>query len=432
MNGTHETIDAAVVGAGLAGLAAATYLARADRAVVVLERSSHAGGRAITNDLGGYKRNLGPHALYRKGAAAAVLDELGVPYQGKVPPLNGLAVHNGVLEPISSSPVWFLVTRLLSPGAKLEAVRLLLGVRRLQPEAVRGLSVAEWLEREARHDSVRTLLGALVRVATYAADHERLSADVAVTQLQLAQRGVLYLDGGWQTLVDGLRAAAEAAGARIETGAPVTRVESDVAGCTVHLQGGRALRAASAIVATEPPVAARLIDSPALREAASAAVPVRAACLDAGLASLPEPRQTFALGLDEPTYLSVHSRTAKLAPEGGATIHVAKYLPTEERAGDERELEGLLDLTQPGWRDAVAQRRFLPTMNVVQAMPTAPRGLAGRPGLAIDGAPNVYVAGDWVGPEGWLADAALASARRAAELALEAPRAAVGAPTTAG
>jgi hypothetical protein len=61
-------------------------------------------------------------------------------------------------------------------------------------------------------------------------------------------------------------------------------------------------------------------------------VPVRAACLDVGLARLPEPRRTFALGLDEPTYLSVHSKTAKLAPEGAAAIHVAKYLSTEERA----------------------------------------------------------------------------------------------------
>ena len=37
-------------------------------------------------------------------------------------------------------------------------------------------------------------------------------------------------------------------------------------------------------------------------------------------------------------------------------------------------------------------------------------------GGGIDG---LYLAGDWVGPEGFLVDASVASARRAAELALE-------------
>ena len=52
-------------------------------------------------------------------------------------------------------------------------------------------------------------------------------------------------------------------------------------------------------------------------------------------------------------------------------IHVAKYLGgagSDPRA-DERELEALLDLIQPGWRDAVSKRRFLPDMLVANARP---------------------------------------------------------------
>ena len=51
---------------------------------------------------------------------------------------------------------------------------------------------------------------------------------------------------------------------------------------------------------------------------------------------------TFSLGIDRPLYLSVHSATARLAPEGGALIQVAKYLPpnhSESLAEDRRELE---------------------------------------------------------------------------------------------
>ena len=78
-----------------------------------------------------------------------------------------------------------------------------------------------------------------------------------------------------------------------------------------------------------------------------------------------------------------------------------------------------MDLVQPGWRDVVAQRRFLPNMLVANALPTAASGgTAGRPGPCVPGADNLYVVGDWVGADGMLADASLASAKAAAELIL--------------
>jgi phytoene dehydrogenase-like protein len=135
---------------------------------------------------------------------------------------------------------------------------------------------------------------------------------------------------------------------------------------------------------------------------------------------LPIPKAKFALGVDRPLYFSVHSATAKLAPEGGALIQTAKYLPPEHRdsAEDiERELEGLLDLVQPGWRDAVIYRRFLPDMIVMNALPLASLGgTRGRPGPEVPDVKGLFIAGDWVGGEGLLVDASLASARESAEL----------------
>jgi phytoene dehydrogenase-like protein len=146
---------------------------------------------------------------------------------------------------------------------------------------------------------------------------------------------------------------------------------------------------------------------------------VRAACLDLALASLPDPRATFALGMDRPLYLSVHSAAARLAPEGGALVHAARYLDPSEPEDAERdrgEIERVLDLVQPGWREQVVHKRFLPHLVVTHGLVTAARGAtAGRPGPEVPGTRGLYVAGDWVGPEGQLADASLASARRAAE-----------------
>ena len=57
-------------------------------------------------------------------------------------------------------------------------------------------------------------------------------------------------------------------------------------------------------------------------------------------------------------------------------------------------------------------------MVVTGAIPTAANGgLAGRPGAEVPGLPGAFVAGDWVGPVGMLADAALASGAHAGRLA---------------
>jgi hypothetical protein len=89
------------------------------------------------------------------------------------------------------------------------------------------------------------------------------------------------------------------------------------------------------------------------------------------------PRARFALGIDAPLYLSVHSAMTRLAPAEMATVQVAKYLPAGGETDpheDERELEALLDIVQPGWREVVVTRRYLPRLVVTNAPVTAAMG----------------------------------------------------------
>ncbi|MGH3297025.1 MAG: phytoene desaturase family protein [Trebonia sp.] len=60
---TGSTDDVVVVGAGLAGLAAALHLAGRDRAVTVVEREAVPGGRAGRLDRAGYRMDTGPTVL---------------------------------------------------------------------------------------------------------------------------------------------------------------------------------------------------------------------------------------------------------------------------------------------------------------------------------------------------------------------------------
>ena len=100
-----------------------------------------------------------------------------------------------------------------------------------------------------------------------------------------------------------------------------------------------------------------------------------------------------------------------------------KYLdssiPSDPEA-DREELEKLMDLIQPGWRKVVVKERFLPNMVVYNALVSASQGgIYGRPDVKVPGTENLYIVGDWVGPEGLLADASLSSAKRAAEKILK-------------
>ncbi len=103
-------------------------------------------------------------------------------------------------------------------------------------------------------------------------------------------------------------------------------------------------------------------------------------------------------------------------------LHVLKYLGADTSApaaAVEAELEQFLDRIQPGWRDLTVERRFLPRMTVAHSLPSASEnGLAGRPTATLRERPHVFLASDWVGPDGLLADASAASAVSASALVL--------------
>lgn len=426
MHSPEDHDDVLVIGGGVAGLAAAALIARNGSSVRLFEQSHALGGRAQTKKQDGFFLNLGPHALYRGGRGIEVLRELGVEPRGKVPSVSGaFAVKDGVKHTFPAGAVSLLTTSLFGLSAKLEAARFLASIGKIDADRLMSLTAREWLDQTLTHDEVKEFVLAAFRVATYTNAPDLMSAGAAIDQVKKAfATSVLYLDGGWQTLVDGLREAALSAGVIIETQTRVDVVTRDASGAVagVRLGDGRLMQASTVVIASSPSVAVGLVengDRTSLKRWADQAIPVRAACFDVALSRLPKPKATFALGIDRPLYLSVHSASARLAPEGCALIQTAMYLPPNHRdsTGVERELEGLLDLVQPGWRDAVVHRRFLPDMIVMNAMPLAGGdGTRGRPGAEVADVRGLFVAGDWVGPEGLLVDASLASAKLAANM----------------
>lgn len=411
--------EVAVVGGGLAGLTAAAFLARAGLDVVVFEMKSEVGGRARTAPEKGFAFNQGAHALYRSGAMARTARDLGIELSGGSGPTWGTwAVRGERLYRLPVSVPGLVLTDGLDWREKLEFGRLLARLGRLDPDDHAGVPVGPWIDRRLDSSTNRALLRGLVRLTTYC-PHEGLDAAAALSALQKGNRGVVYLDGGWQTLVDGLRSRAREAGARIETGTRIAAVEWEQTPLAVRTKAGDRMEAGHAVLAVRPQEAASLAHPtpPSLDEAAGSTTPVRVAALDLGLERRPVRKRALALGVDAPLYLSDHAESADLAPGNGALVHAVRYLggrtprPEEDRA----RIEGFLDRVQPGWRKRVETRRFLPGAVVAHDTPFARTGgLGGRYGPSVEESDRLLVAGDWVGPAGMLSDAAAASARRAA------------------
>jgi phytoene dehydrogenase-like protein len=400
MNDPHaHTNTAVVVGGGPAGLIAAAKLADAGIATTLLEASSALGGRAASKHQAGFDLNQGAHALYVGGPAMRQLRSFGIDPER--------------WNPVSHRSVFLRAGRARrSPGGLGALTRWLASALRAGPAGLEPLTVNEWLKQTLPDADARAAAGALVRVTTFVADHDALSADVAARQIRLgAAPGVRYIAGGWGRIVDALQVQARERRATIRTRAAV-RVLEPIAdgGWSVRLDDEVLLADVVVLAAGEHAACARLLGERAPAPPGPAA---EVSTLDLGLSSLPRRGRTFGLGVDEPTYISKHT------PPGhadGVLMSLVRY----ER-GSRETLESVADVVQPGWRERLTFDRFLPRMVAVSAIPTpATGGLTGRP--AVDRGDGLFVAGDWVGPEGWLLDAALSSGVAAAAGAAAAAR----------
>lgn len=413
--------DVIVIGGGLAGLTAAATLAQSGLRPLLLEASADLGGRARVRQREGFTFNLGPHALYAEVAGRA-LASLGVRLPGRPPPTGGaLALERGVARALPTSAVGLLTDRSLSLKAKLQVGRFFARVTRGDLASLCSRSVDEVLRELTPDEGARAYVAALLRVSTYGNANELVAADAALTQLRSSLRaGVTYLDGGWRTVTDQLRALLEHSGGSVLTGTRVTSLARANEGFRLTLKAGRELVAADVVVALPFAGAGELLRdvAPDVIEE-SQQVTARAACLTVGLSSLPCPDRPFALGLDQPLYLSVHSLSAQLAPSGGAVVHAAWYTAPQGAPADvEARLEAMLDEVQPGWRERLVERWWLPDIAVAPLPSASGGGLSGRPSACVPGARGLFLAGDYVGAEGILADASVASARSAAALLL--------------
>ncbi|MGG0176876.1 NAD(P)-binding protein [Gottfriedia acidiceleris] len=411
--------DVTVLGGGIAGLTASIYLAQAGKKVLLLDKASKLGGRGISNTIGDAHLNLGAHALYIN--CIEILNEVGVNVSGKLPKFGGAFILGNQSNQLKIIEFFNLfLGNHLKWKEKMEFIRFYRHIRKMDLDEINHISLEEYLNRKITSLNVKNLILAFIRVATYTSNSEIISAGVAIGQLRSAK--VLYINEGWQSIVNDLIKKANQLGVTIQNSTVVSKITGSYPNINLILKNDTRINTSCLLSTINPIDLVKLIDEPisdSFIQKCNQMIPVKAACLDLVMNGLPNPKLNFALGVDQPWYFSNHSSVAKLSKEGESVVHVMKYLNSvneTDSSKDEEELESLLDLVQPGWREHVISRRYLPKLVVSNDIKKPFNKLDNHFSNSEVGLEGIYIAGDWVGETELLLNASLTSAKNATKL----------------
>jgi phytoene desaturase len=280
-----------VVGAGLAGLAAALHLAGRGRAVTVVERAPHPGGRVGRLDIDGYSIDTGPTVLTMPDiiddAFAAVgetlsdrLDLVRVDpaYRASFADGSALNVHSGrdamaaEIERFAGGEQahgYLQLRNWLTRLYEVEfdgfiAANFDSPLSLLTPQLARLASIGgfrRWDRMVRRFISDERLQRVFTFQALYAGvPPERALAAYAVIAYMDTISGVYFPRGGMRALPDALAAAAAHAGVEFRYGAEVSALERNATQVTaVHTGDGDRIPADAVILTTELPDTYRLL-----------------------------------------------------------------------------------------------------------------------------------------------------------------------------
>lgn len=254
-----------VVGGGICGLATAHRLAREGMVVTLLEASDQLGGLGTFFTSQGRSVERFYHCVMPTDAALlALLDEVGLRESvGWRPTRMGMIVE-GAHHPFNSA-LDLLRFRPLSLADRVRFGVVSLLLRRLgKGKDLDRLRTEDWL-RGLYGDAVWETLLAPMFGAKFGAAFGDVPALYLWQRLgresNESVRG--YPAGGYQSVIDALRASIEAHGGEVRTSAPVGRLEASPDRVLVTLPGGETIEADHA-VSTVPLPALRGIADPGL------------------------------------------------------------------------------------------------------------------------------------------------------------------------
>jgi monoamine oxidase len=271
------SVDVVIVGAGLAGLAAADQLTQQGHEVVVLEGRDRVGGRIHTIDIAGVDVDAGATWVAADHTAVRdLLTRLGghtvpqVPHGKSVVSLSGRrrVASATTLTPWATLDIARIANALQKMADPLPAQEIWTHPRAAQYDAI---SLGEWLASKRALRTTRTFIG-MISIVRLGAPTGELSLLHALRYIKTygGIRRVLSIDGKPQDRVVGtmhslVTRLAETLGSRVLIHTPAHRIDSTGDRVTVHA-GGETIDARYVIVAAAPAHRAAIQFTPTLPE----------------------------------------------------------------------------------------------------------------------------------------------------------------------
>jgi phytoene dehydrogenase-like protein len=249
--------DVVVIGAGAGGLFTAARLAHHGYRTLVVERLDKVGGRASTDDIDGFKVNIGAIVIEVGGITQQTCDEVGAPFDIREPKPALLYRIGGKNVDVTGGGWGFLLSKLTRQGAKLVAG---IGAARSDsglPED--QISTAEWVSRYTKNERVHGIFRNMC-ASIFAVGSEDLPARVFLTyftrksafkRFGFHPQGTIGL---WRGLVD----VVESHGGEVWLSTTATKIASDgdrVIGVEVIRAGEKVSVAAPVVVSDVGPAA---------------------------------------------------------------------------------------------------------------------------------------------------------------------------------
>jgi oxygen-dependent protoporphyrinogen oxidase len=272
------TIDVTVIGGGVSGLSAAHALIRLGYKVAVLERQVRVGGKAYSERIGGFLMEHGPSSLVAEGAGLSLPADLGLDHV-RVELGAGVQrryiVADRRLHGIAIHPAAFVTSRFLSGAGRL---RLLAEALMPGRASAAEETVAAFCRRRFGREFTDRVIDSLV-CGMFAGRAEQLSMAATFPRLvemertygsilravirgrlsgkQMPARRLFSWRDGVGTLPTVL---AQQLGAHVRTGVTVRSIVKHRRGFLVKTVGDGDLESKAVIIATQPHVAATLLE----------------------------------------------------------------------------------------------------------------------------------------------------------------------------
>jgi len=276
------TIDVAIIGGGVSGLATAHALHARGLRVVVLERQTRSGGNAVSQRIGGFLMEHGPSTIAADSTVAADYSRALGLEQGRCDLGDGVRarylVKGGQLEGISTHGLGFLTSNYLSLRGRL---RMMAEFAVPRGGAALGLdeSVRDYGTRRFGAEFAGAVMDPLVG-GIYAGSAETLSVSALFPKLvELEKNSGSVVRGAFRRRVQGGRmpgsrlyswrggvgslpaALAARLGSVVRTGITVRRITPRPGGgFQIDLGADGVLQSRAVVIATQPHVSAQLLE----------------------------------------------------------------------------------------------------------------------------------------------------------------------------